>query len=75
MSKERLTEARELLRQEFIEYVEALATDNASDDDIDQIPRLRQAIDALDHAIDEGWGSPRSRFPQQEDPFDEAPGG
>jgi hypothetical protein len=77
MSVERLLQAREELRQEFMEYVENLATDNAAEGDIDQIVRLREAIDTLDHAIKGGWdhelpqGVPESRTWRE---ADELPG-
>ena len=51
MSAERLRQAREQLRLEFIEYVEDLATGASDSDDIEHLVNLRQAIDALDHAI------------------------
>ena len=53
MSIERLRQAREQLRLEFIEYVEDLATGGS--DEIEHIVNLRHAIDALDHAIKNGW--------------------
>jgi hypothetical protein len=64
MSDESLGQAREQLRQQFIGYVEALATGDASNADIVQIIRLRQAIDALDHGIDKGWSAPRAQLPK-----------
>ena len=60
MSVERLCQAREQLRRQFMEYVENLATGNSADDDIDQVVSLREAIDALDHAIKGGWHEPSS---------------
>ena len=64
MSVERLCQAREQLRRQFMEYVENLATgdsaDDDADDDIDQVVNLREAIDALDHAIKGGWHEPSS---------------
>jgi hypothetical protein len=60
MSVERLCQAREQLRRQFMEYVENLATGDSADDDIDQVVSLREAIDALDHAIKGGWHEPSS---------------
>jgi hypothetical protein len=54
MSVERLLQGREELRREFMEYVENLATNHAAEDDIDQVV-MREAIDALDHAIEGHW--------------------
>ena len=60
MSVQRLCQARERLRRQFMEYVENLATGDSADDDIDQVVSLREAIDALDHAIKGGWHEPSS---------------
>jgi hypothetical protein len=76
MSEERLGQAREQLRQKFIAYVEGLAVGAVASKDIDDLIKLRHAIDALDHAIDEAWAAPRVDPPRNRvDPFDEVPGG
>ena len=76
MSVERLLQAREELRREFMEYVENLATNSAAEGDIDQIVRLREAIDALDHAIKGGWHHELPRVPESQTwrEADELPG-
>jgi hypothetical protein len=78
MSVERLLQAREELRREFMEYVENLATNNAAEDDVDQLVRLRGAIDALDHAIKGGWDQklPEPQVPRSQTwrEADELPG-
>jgi len=63
MSAERLRQAREQLRLEFIEYVEDLAMGASDSDDIEHLVNLRQAIDALDHAIKIGWDRAPSAEP------------
>ena len=76
MSEERLGQAREQLRQKFMAYVEELAIGAVAPKDIDDLLKLRHAIDALDHAIDEEWAAPRIAPPRNKvDPFDEVPGG
>jgi hypothetical protein len=59
MSDESLRKAREELRKQFVEYVESLAKGfqrPKTYEDIDGVIKLRKAIDALDHAIENHWG-------------------
>ncbi len=75
MSLETLQKAREELRQQFIAVAEAIANRQKRSPffmDMDQIIRLRQAIDALDHAINNQWErEPRQPNPRppQDDPY------
>jgi hypothetical protein len=58
MSEENLRRAREELRKQFNTLAEAISNRPArapSILDMDQLVRLRQAIDTLDHAIDNHW--------------------
>jgi hypothetical protein len=59
MSDEILPKAREELRKQFMQYVESLAKGfqrARTYEDIDGVIKLRKAIDALDHAIENHWG-------------------
>jgi hypothetical protein len=50
--------AKEELRKQFVAVAEAIANRqqrSPSFMDLDQLPRLRQAIDALDHAMENHW--------------------
>ena len=58
MSDEILPKAREELRKQFMQYVESLAKGfqrARTYEDIDGVIKLRKAIDALDHAIEDHW--------------------
>jgi hypothetical protein len=58
MSIESLRKAREELRKQFMTLADAIANRPARSPsilDMDQLVRLRQAIDALDHAIKGHW--------------------
>jgi hypothetical protein len=56
MTVENLRKAREQLRVQFNTLAGAIATAlSPSILDMDQLVRLRQAIDALDHAIENHW--------------------
>lgn len=57
MSDSSLKKARDELRKQFMDHSESIAN-NFQFMDADQLIRLRQAIDALDHAIDKGWATP-----------------
>ncbi len=75
MGLETLQRAREELRKQFMAVAEAIANRqrrSPSFMDMDQIIRLRQAIDALDHAITNAWQrEPRQPNPRppQDDPY------
>ena len=59
MSDDVLPKAREELRKQFMEYVESLAKGfqrPKTYEDIDGVIKVRKAIDALDHAIENRWG-------------------
>jgi hypothetical protein len=56
-----LKSAREELRKQFISYAEVLTKGfdrSRTYGDIEQIIKLREAIDALDHAIEKSWSVP-----------------
>jgi len=75
MSAESLRKAREDLRQQFIGLADAIANRPARSPsilDMDQLIRLRQAIDALDHAIKSHWERETSHHdlrPPDDDPY------
>jgi hypothetical protein len=59
---ETLQKAREELRKQFLSYAGSLAKGfdrSKTFGDIEEIVKLRKAIDALDNAIDKGWANPR----------------
>jgi hypothetical protein len=59
---EALKKAREELRKQFISRAVSLAQGfkrPKTSEDIEEILKLRNAIDALDHAIDNSWAAPR----------------
>ena len=58
---ETLKKAREELRKQFLGHAGSLAKGfqrAQTPEDIEQIEKLRKAIDALDHAIKNGWAAP-----------------
>jgi len=59
MSDESLRKAREVLRKQFISQAEAVVGNLPAAKlagAFEEIIQLRQAIDALDHAIENRWG-------------------
>jgi hypothetical protein len=60
-NQEYLQYAREELRRQFISFASVLAQGfdrSRNGADLEQIIKLRAAIDALDHAIGSGWSQP-----------------
>lgn len=75
MSEGSLQKAREELRKQFVAVTEAIANRQQHPQsfiETDQIIRLRQAIDALDHAINGHWERepPHTKLrPPKDDPY------
>lgn len=75
MSVESLRKAREELRKQFLTLTDAIANRPARSPsilDMDQLIRLRQAIDALDHAIKSRWEREAPHHdlrPPEDDPY------
>ena len=75
MSLDSLQKAREQLRMQFNTLGDAVANRavrSPSILDMDQLVRLRQAIDALDHAINNHWRRETPHYdlrPPNDDPF------
>ena len=75
MSVESLRNAREELRKQFNTLADVIANRPARSPsilDMDQLIRLRQTIDALDHAIKSHWDCETPQYeirPPKDDPY------